>query len=428
MRALPIVRQIRQPDGQRHIIMEDASQDLRLPMYWPNLYATLMLAGAHLANNSIRIAMEHIAYAYRWAATRDLDLDALLCGGEFLTPGQLSDLVTTLRKSTRGLGRVGDHAPNVTSLPKSGTRSKIGAFESARRIANVGAYFAWHIERCKFRAKSEEARWQVELAETALKAFLQSKPPRKDAEVDAPKAGLTPEQRVILWQLIHPDNPDNPFRSWFDKRRNWLLIRTLSATGVRRAENLLIKIEDVHYHVHRISIHRPGNDKAETRTDPPQAKTLARSVAIAKTLSADLHRYIVEVWGQFPRESRQHGFLWTSVKGEPLSLRRVNAMFRFLHLRCPALPPDFSPHSLRYDSNDRLSEAFDREPLETRPSWEEQKRIRDQRYGWSPKGNTAARYDHRRTSRLSDEFAEKASELMDSPFEVIEKIKRAKKT
>jgi integrase len=165
--------------------------------------------------------------------------------------------------------------------------------------------------------------------------------------------------------------------------------------GCRRGESLQQKVEDFDLHSRLVKIHRSADDIDDPRKVQPRTKTLSRSVPISAQLAGELYDYIDRIWYRIPTARRRHGYLWTTVDGDPLALSTVNDMFRRLRENVEGLPPNLTPHTLRHDWNERFSEAIDALPPDRRPGEEKEQATRAHMMGWSANSEMPRIYTRR---------------------------------
>jgi len=147
-------------------------------------------------------------------------------------------------------------------------------------------------------------------------------------------------------------------------------------------------------------IRRSPDNIDDPRKYQPNTKTRDRLIPVQGDLGQLLLEYIIKFRPKV-LNARRHSFLFTSKKGEPLSLASVTKIFATLRKGLPELPDSFSSHVLRHTWNDRFSELVDNHKV----SESEEHKIRSYLMGWSETSSTAAIYTKRSVRKKAREFS-----------------------
>lgn len=411
--------ELRASTGERFAISFRKDDELQLPQYWPNLFASTQLRARSLATNTILRVLRNLGLLYQWAAISEIDLDHALVHGDFLSLSQAELLANDLRYAKRYLvaKKVVPSCTPLVNLESVRRRKQdplkyaVSAKEAANRIADVVRYLQWHAKRrVGLIANAQEALLFKALSDSVIAQLQDLKPVARASDADTARTGLLPAEREILLDVIKPDSPSNPFRNGFYRLRNYLYITLLYRVGHRRGESLQMKVEDIDVHGRLVRIHRSADDVDDPRTVQPRTKTLARTVPISAELAEELYDYIDGVWSRFPVSQRRHGYLWTNAGGDPIALSTVNNIFRHLRESVSGLPADLTPHVLRHDWNERFSEAVDALPPEKKPGDAKEASVRCQMMGWESNSSMAARYTQRFIKAKAAEIAEQMAD------------------
>lgn len=337
----------------------------------------------------------------RWAEYCGFSLGDRIRSGRLFTEREIDDLSRTLRLRRADVPFAGGtKAPHrrrsgVESLRRLKTLSVEGLEPrfAANLMRFVRDYLVW------FARSSQKPEIGPEIDPMADRFSVRARCPMETPI--APRRGLDQDQRSRPLSLVDPEESDNPFAHPPTRFRTTLIVRLLYATGVRRGELAGLKVRDIDPKVAIISVHRRGGDPEDARTDPPRAKTGARSVPCDPALVHQLERYILDVRRR-ETAARKHPFLfvshWVSAVGAPLSTRQIGKIFETLS---GILGLEVHAHLLRHTWNDRFSEIQDARPGPRVEATEE--RVRAVLMGWSPSFKMPARHSRRHTERDAEE-------------------------
>lgn len=373
------------------------------PLFLPNVYATLRYRDVGFALTTIEKVLRAIGMAYLWAATRQLDLEMQLRSESFLSVEQCEDLAFFLRLDRAAQDRLVEvslearqsKVVRLEQVRKVGAanleRTLISAVEGGYRIRAVANFLQFNHERIQPQASLKPRKDLVKARENAI-AALRAQEPRAVAsdEGDAPE-GLSEELMTAIESAFEPGSETNPFQSDFHQYRNHLMYRIFTETAIRRSELRYIKVEDI--------------DHAARRVKVRVSKTIARTLPISERTADDFHEFVMKHWAKIPVKARRHGYLFTTSKGDHLSVEAINLTFRELR-RKNQLPDSIAPHALRRTWNDRLSRKIDNLPPEKRMRPEEEKQVRNRLNGWSKKSKMEERYSRRHIREKADKIAE----------------------
>jgi len=208
--------------------------------------------------------------------------------------------------------------------------------------------------------------------------------------------GLDPNQRSELMRVIDPQCKHNPWDDPFVKLRNQIIVTLMLGPGPRRGETLSAKGNALQAASRLLAIIRNQDDKTDPRRKQPLPKTKERLLLLGPDLLALLIQYMKER-GKKP-VARKHGFLFVSRSGKPLSTSSITKMFADLRKACPGIGY-VTAHVLRHTSNELFSDHADAISMD--PVTE--KRLRIEKYGWSPRTRMADYYLRRKTKHQAGE-------------------------
>lgn len=385
------------------------------PLFLPNVYATLRYRDVGSALTTIEKVLRAVGMAYLWAAARKIDLEVEVRSESFLSVEQCEDLAFFLRLDRAAQDRLVEASMEVRESKvvrleqvRSGgapnpERTLISAVEGGYRIRTVANFLQFNHERIAPKASQKPRKDMAKARENAI-AALRAQEPRAthSDEGDAPE-GLSEELMTAIEAAFEPGSDTNPFLSDFHQYRNHLMYRIFTETAIRRSELRYIKVEDI--------------DHAARRVKVRVSKTIPRTLPISEQTADDFHEFVMRHWAKIPVKARRHGYLFTTSKGDHLSVEAINLAFRELR-RKNQLSESIAPHAMRRTWNDRLSRKIDSLPPEKRMRPEEEKQVRNRLNGWSKKSKMEERYSRRHIREKADAIAEKlANELRNTEDE-----------
>jgi len=162
----------------------------------------------------------------------------------------------------------------------------------------------------------------------------------------------------LILKFSNPLENKNPFKSKY-RNRNFIIISLLQSTGIRLGELLNLKCSNIHDFEgrHYIEIIRDEDDLNDSRLRKPSIKNnqSLRTVSITQQLYLAINDYIIcerrPIRGG-KKMKLQHGFLFTSDRGSPLSYSLIGTMLTNLKKSIKANGEHFqnnlTPHSFRY--------------------------------------------------------------------------------
>lgn len=385
------------------------------PLFLPNVYATLRYRDVGSALTTIEKVLRAVGMAYLWAAARKIDLEVEVRSESFLSVEQCEDLAFFLRLDRAAQDRLVEASMEVRESKvvrleqvRSGgapnpERTLISAVEGGYRIRTVANFLQFNHERIAPKTSQKPRKDMAKARENAI-AALRAQEPRAthSDEGDAPE-GLSEELMTAIEAAFEPGSKTNPFLSDFHQYRNHLMYRIFTETAIRRSELRYIKVEDI--------------DHAARRVKVRVSKTIPRTLPISEQTADDFHEFVMKHWAKIPVKARRHGYLFTTSKGDHLSVEAINLAFRELR-RKNQLSESIAPHAMRRTWNDRLSRKIDSLPPEKRMRPEEEKQVRNRLNGWSKKSKMEERYSRRHIREKADAIAEKlANELRNTEDE-----------
>lgn len=387
------VRSVRKISGGRTYLLfhKQPYSPVRLPFR----YLTLT-AQSRYAEGTCEVICRILKYLYTYCYyVAQIDLETQLLNGDALNSDQISGFARWLR-----LGR---------QMPQA-VIGRIGMIDEEDRTLShdtfnqylhfVKEYLVWSV--ITFLPDNAGMR-HVERSLNDVKRKLEAAFRTVHSKTKNPThtKGLDPEQKSRLLLVADPDSTLNPFRDAATRYRNWLIIKLLFATGMRRSEILCAYTEDApdfNFENKWKIIKRVGIPE-ETRNPPPRIKTNEREIALTKVESLmvktykDKYRWIwtMDANGKIRKRKPAHPFfLINTQNGQPLSLDSINKMLtKYKSVAFPGEEIDIHPHILRNTfCNEYLEEAINVQGENTELALDNLRRM----CGWSQKSDMPALY------------------------------------
>lgn len=400
-------------NGERHSVLQ---VPYGLPVHEVTVYLDKYRKKGRAAN-TIHFACSALALLYRELDAANINLLARLGEGQFLSIPELDRLVSAtqyrrqdLNEDDRELGRANVININRIVLRRSKKHTErlpVNLQTHASRLRYIADYLAFISNYVAEGLSSTDRRELEGETERALKAFLEHIPAvSKRAKLGA-RMGLTVEEQAKVMAVVHPESLNNPWKRGIVRRRNWLIIVLLLATGIRRGELLGLQISDICPNQPKLRILRRADAMEDARTNQPNTKTHDREIELLPSIMRALQAHLKERRGI--KAARAIPQIFVSEDGKALSSQSIDKLFKQLRLACPGLPVSLTSHVLRHTWNERFSEAAEAMQL---PEVVEE-RARNNQQGWSDKSNMAATYTRRYNAKKGREISMKLQEKLD---------------
>lgn len=387
--------------GERFVLLKDRQSGIPDP--WTTRYVVGPRRTKERAIKTIERSLYSISLGLQWAHVRGIDLDARLDSLELFSSEEMDDLVHWLR-----LGRATDR--------RRRKRKVVLADTAYTRVMDVRSYFSWRAELALHRIKVSDGRYGDASRKLEDWKVLLGNKIRGGGGGERKKKGLTDDLRKRFLEIIDPGHPNNPFEARH-RRRNYALLLCYYKLGLRRAETLVVKAEDLMLAGSKpyIAIHGRPDDPKDPRPDQPSVKTADRVLHVDAALLGALMDWLLSRGDRrLYADARKHAFVFVAENGQPLSGRTVYDLFVIIRKTFPEFGPDFSPHTLRHDWNDRFSEHCDsvRKAEEGRNvdpdrsmTHARETSLRNYLMGWKKSSKTGAHYTERFTQEQAQEIS-----------------------
>ncbi|NHZ44584.1 tyrosine-type recombinase/integrase [Massilia aquatica] len=268
-----------------------------LPRYWSTVWALLTPSGP--SSSSRKDAMRHLDYFYTF------------CDGR-LGPGGLDDALGNSDTSTI-VNVLQAFYVELSSRPEHTTYAVRRWYVAKAFIQNL----------CSHRRHLGNSWREVEQICVGFPPVRATKS-RKPRFVRALPAAVLAD----LLKIVNPESERNPFRSHVVRRRNWLLVHMMLLLGLRRSECLVLPVDALKQGVDPKSGETrwwlnvvEHKDDEDSRFTLPSIKNeqSRRQLPVSPSLARHIESYVGEFRGE-----PEHGFLFTSRSGAPLSVESVN--------------------------------------------------------------------------------------------------------
>ncbi|MDH5904118.1 site-specific integrase [Vibrio splendidus] len=357
-------------NGERYPILmgEEA-----MPHFHVTLWVTSKLRSVGKAENTITNKINHVKWFLGWQEKEQRDLYAEFQKGVFLSEKDIESIKSYLaldihhlkgvkRKVSKGRNKV----VNMIDEPKLiEVMPSVGRNHHYNRMTSVIEYLTFLAKLAVSRTANEKLNRSINQMEKQFKA---ARPKGKGKNVqDKANSKAIPDGLVLEFMAVaHFEHPKNPFKNKKIRLRNHLIFHLMDKHGIRRGEMLSLMLTDMTLHGDKKSIwvRRTHDDKNDSRTKQPVAKTKERMLRISNETAELLSHYITECRAKTPNANK-HPYLFVthrkcSTQGQPVSestfdntivpaMKAVDARFEVIH-----------PHYFRHNWNEGFSEKVDK--------------------------------------------------------------------
>jgi hypothetical protein len=403
-----------------------------MPMLYPNLFVTSMYRNDDQSSGSCKKALEHLSYFYEICKGLNIDIERRCEREDFLSLQEIKKIAYytgITKKATEEKFIVEDkvisinrHKPNLLETARHTIRvekeeDKVFWQTKYNRLSLFGRFVGW-LE--SYHYPHSESKNQEH--------FLDQRPEKNEGltygEIHEQLTfkSLSKGQRNIFLDRVRPDYSDNPWVNKGVQHRNYALVLTLYALGIRIGESLNIKLEDfqVKDGKHYVLIKRNAGDLDDPRVKQPKVKTNSRALALSPQLKSILDNYILEHRSQI-EDAAHCPFLFISHRVRnnetlPLSISGAEKVFREFG---EIMGFKLNPHCLRHTWNDRYSESADKLIAKGKTNEEKSEADRCHLMGWVKGSSMSLVYASRHNTKRAMELA---LILQDEDFELKENL------
>lgn len=321
--------------GERLPCLVDAATWLpvRLATRWVVTYRRQRVQPSTLRDN-----LYAVSKLYRWAEVSELDLEALLLGGEILTVRQLATFVNYLREQT------------------SRARPVISPNTLNKHLYAVEDFLLWALDHAHM--KQGQTNWlPVQAQRLQLMTMLRSLhfrghpskriEPLTEAEIRAVRQVLAPQQSANEeWQFPKTFRATNALR-------NWLMVEVALELGLRIGELLKLRLDSLPRGGQQmLLVRRYPDDPYDSRQHEPAVKTAERGLPLSPALTSTLRVYVTSK-PPLGRVSGKSPYLFVTDRGEPVSRGRANDILQVVSQKSQVQP--LSWHRFRHTWAEQLA-------------------------------------------------------------------------
>lgn len=319
--------------------------------YWPYLLCggvpqalpTLWVDGlaSCLRANTVEAYLRDLKILYEVAEKEGFPIEERMAELRGFSPRELQIVASSMAKTSGGRPASKSTCVRRTETLKGFIRFAFEHYKASKELSLLEqAQADRNAERqCKFLAKRLRVEGNV------------GSGPRRSVS-------LTPVEMSLVEGVISPSSPLNPFKSPPIRFRNYCLIRLMYATAMRRAEVVLLEMDDVFLNGSpTIRVKKPTNLAQRKRRDGASMKTVGREIPISYELAGLLEIYR-DRWRQenFNATAPSSAFFISSRDGRRLSAYSINKVFETVQEVAATLGLEkrFHPHGMRSTAVDEI--------------------------------------------------------------------------
>lgn len=329
------IRIIKLSTGEHHPVLVDSGVPLVLPSLWAY---DLSLSTSF---NTVKAYVGDVLQLYRWAQLVGMNLHRQFEILKKPSPSQLRALakfVTTLA----------DGRPAA----RSSCDRKLVAISSFL----VFAYDHFIAKKALSLVEQRQAEKNRDSTIARLsKLFLMHS---RQSELGVHASAISAQKVDALDAVARPDSPSNPFCEAETRVRNYCIWRVMLETGARRAEIVLLEIDDVRLGPQpAIAFKRPSLATRSRRKDGASMKTNPRLLPISNDLAALIEAYLEDWRDSLLKPRRPCTALFPSARdGRRLSVGAINKILSQVLVADSSGPVErVHPHGIRKTALDELS-------------------------------------------------------------------------
>lgn len=341
--------------GERCCLLLD---EFGMPAFCPTLYITTQVRNAGKAVATAEQCLAGINILLKFCNQQKIDLDERIRALIFLTPGEIDALRDACQMRQKSVKR-----GTVVSLKKGYVPpvSKVKTSTTHLYIARIANYLEW---LCRYRLADQRFTRETALRTDAFVAGIRERRPfvmNRNVDDEA-RSGVSEAQERLLFDVMRPDDPRNPFTDPGVKIRNYLLVKLLRLLGPRGGELLNVQIRDFDFATNQLRIVRRADAPEDHRKNQPRVKTQQRVLPLARSTMDEVRCYIVDVRKRIPNAAHDP-YLFVAQKSGPtqgraLSISSLHEMFYTIAAAHPELK-GVTAHDLRHRWHVVFSETMD---------------------------------------------------------------------
>lgn len=401
------------PDGERrsYLVNERGLEDDYASLY--NISKVRNKSHAVATSDAVLGAI-NVLYSYckYW----DIDLLVRFRAGKYLLPNECEALANYTQLK---FGAEAKRRQKVVSLGRGRHARTYGEDTVVRNTQRMRLdYIAAYVEWLAKYLMTGTGSGRLSRIGAMRDDILSHKPKSSGRRDDTDKKHLTAAQNALLNQIIKPGSDKNPFEE-FVQLRNLCLIEILRQCGLRRGEELNLRVRDVD-HVRRvIKVRRRQDSPDDPRADQPNPKTLERDIPISAYLT-DLIISYVDERKKVPG-AKKHQYLFVTHKsgktqGQPMTKTALEKIFVTLG-QAESKLAGLTSHKFRHFFDSELAGV--QLKLGTDPNSQElHRRVRNYIAGRKATSEVDALYTEMDTKRQAREVSEIMHARMTQPVQI----------
>jgi len=378
-------------------------------LFYPNLFITTQVRNRSLSYSTMEATLSGISVLLRYMEERGESLEERFQKVALFKEHELDAIRDFCQIKFRSQSNENSNGMfNLSELREFD--EKVSSQTEYVRLTIVAQYTKWLAEQFIANSKDKLTVFQIGKIEKGIKA---RRPVKKNRNAEQHEKGLDDEQLDLLFEILRPDSPLNPFADKSVRIRNRLIIFMLYHLGLRGGELLNIRIRDIDFGKNQLIVARRADEKDDPRTYQPLVKTLDRRLPMNESLVQEIHHYVLSVRKKIPN-SKKNDFLFVTHKsgrtqGQPLSKSGYKKILEVVRKASPSLF-NLAGHQLRHTWNEKFSDRMN--TMDKPISPEEQEKMRSYLMGWKEGSGTAAHYNKRFVKKKANEAALKLQEGM----------------
>jgi integrase len=376
------------PEGERLPVIKDRATGV--PLFLPTIYTLEMQRGNSFYTIEKRLGP--ILFLYTWSeityrkhfkvhetpeqneAARYY-LEKRFAKGQFLTLGEINNLIAVLRKNYELYCRenFAEIAAKVISLKREKKlRQGISRQTQRDNVDWATKYIDWMSDywlarmECSGNYSASQLEAYKANRELMLKRMRVRKPKAPESDASDAREGIPAETQLRMMEIIKPESPQNPWKDEAVKLRNQLFVTLALYLGVRRGELLALYVVDVDTQANRVAIVKGRSKKDDPRRRPQQTKSRkSRKIILSRRIAPLVQDYLMFGWPKMPGARNSPFLFLASDTGRPMSPATAEDIFNQLADRLGVQRKLFSPHILRHTCADNISRAARRQGLDS---------------------------------------------------------------
>lgn len=388
--ASHFVRVLKDDTGERIPFLIDRTTGL--PVLEANQWRLLRRRGA-CQSSTLKKELLEVSYLYRWARERGIDLVTRMNTGKGILLRESTDLIEYLKQ-------------DFTQRKHQGLLPAVHVSPAVQqqRFSTIRTFLQWWMDTVLERVEQTDSAGDAKYIRVMDQRERMLRWLTSPSGSAGQREGLTPAQRKLFQEVIHPEHPRNPW-SRETRLRNFVAFSIYFWLGLRLSELLLVKCHhiDVMARSPTLLVERHPDDVDDARSDRPEVKTLGRLLPVPAVVVPYLKRYIRNERGKVGT-SKAHPFLLVAYpSGSPLSKRAVQHALAQLVSRFPEFRSVLTVHVLRHCWSDMMHRHLSDMVRQGRLDSEFAKLLFNYLGGWSHASTQHAKYSHAEIRRAADE-------------------------